>query len=238
MRTTFLFLAICASLVAQPVFPNVFPPDEYAARRARVMEKIGDAAAIVLGTTEPPGEMPLRQNNQFHYLCGVVEPRAILVLDGRTKKTTLFLNPRNPQRETSMYGPGLYPSEEAARQTGVDGVLPRVPAMPGAGPGGRGPDAASAAPQQRSEFQAMMEGFAAEGRTVYTPFRAEVLGSISAGDPDRLWSANRSDPWDGRPSREEAFRAHLKAVAPASEIKTSIRFSMSSAASKARGRSR
>ncbi len=195
MRGLVFFLLLIAPLAAQPVFTNVFPPDEFAGRRAKVMEKIGDAVAVVLGTTEPPGEMPLRQNSQFHYLCGVVEPRAILVLDGKTRQSTLFLNPRNQQRENSMFGPGLYPGDEAAKAVGVDAVLPR------------------------SDFQKTMEGFAQEGRTFYTPFHAEVLGSISAGDPDRLWSANKSDPWDGRASREEAFRTHLKQIAPHSEIK-------------------
>jgi Xaa-Pro aminopeptidase len=194
MRIALLWIVFSTQLAAQPVFTNVFPPEEYAARRARVMEKIGDAVAVVLGATEPPGEMPLRQNNQFHYLCGVVEPRAILVLDGAAKKTTLFLNPRNAQRENSMYGPGLSPGAEAAQATGIDAVLPR------------------------SEFQATIDSFAARGRTFYTPFRAEVLGSISSGDPDRLWRANHDDAWDGRTSREEAFRAHLKQVAAKSEI--------------------
>ena len=66
--------------------------------------------------------MPLRQNNQFHYLCGIVEPRAILVLDGETKKSTLFLNPRDARREDSMYGPGLSPGPEAVQNTGVETV--------------------------------------------------------------------------------------------------------------------
>jgi Xaa-Pro aminopeptidase len=64
-----------------------------------------------------------------------------------------------------------------------------------------------------------MDAFAKDRRTFYTPFRAEVLGSISAGGPDQMWAANKSDPWDGRTSREEAFRTHLKLVAPESEIK-------------------
>ncbi|HUI55515.1 MAG TPA: aminopeptidase P N-terminal domain-containing protein [Bryobacteraceae bacterium] len=190
-----LLLSLAAPLAAQPVFTNVFPPEEFAARRARVMDKIGDGVAIVLGATEPPGEMPLRQNNQFHYVCGVVEPRAILVIDGKTKQSTLFLNPRNQQRENSMYGPGLYPGDEAVKATGIEAVLPRT------------------------DFKAMVDGFAQEGRTIYTPFRAEVLGSISSGDPDRLWTANKNDPFDGRTSREQAFIAHLKEVAPHSEIK-------------------
>jgi Xaa-Pro aminopeptidase len=195
MRNFGLLVALCGPLAAQPVFPTAFPPQEYAARRAKVMERIGDGVAILLGTTEPPGEMPLRQNSQFHYACGVVEPRAILVIDGKTKKSTLFLNPRNVQRENSMYGPGLYPGQEAVATTEVDAVLPR------------------------SDFGATVDGFAREGRTIYTPFRAEVLGSISSGDPDRLWTANKNDPWDGRTSREQAFLAHLKEAAPKSEIR-------------------
>ena len=38
------------------------------------MEQIGDAVAIMQGTTEHPGEQPLRQSNQFFYITGVVEP--------------------------------------------------------------------------------------------------------------------------------------------------------------------
>ena len=219
MRGAVLLIAVSMPLAAQPVFTNIFPPEEFAARRVKVMEKIGDGVAVVLGTTEPPGERPLRQNNQFEYLCGVVEPRAILVIDGRTKKTTLFLNPRNVQQENSMYGPGLYPGEAAARETGIDQVLPRVASLGGRGRGGRGANAAAENTPRSSEFDSMMEGYAREGRTFYTPFRAEVLGSVSAGGPDQMWNANRRDPWDGRTSREEAFRAHLKEVAPKSEIK-------------------
>src|SRR5580692_2431309 len=151
MKRSWLLLALCGWAAAQPVFTGagIFPPEEFAARRAHVMEKIGDGAAILLGTTEPPGEMPLRQGNQFFYVSGVVEPRAILVIDGKTKHSTLFLNPRNAQREASMYGPGLSPGDEAAKITGMDAVLPR------------------------SDFQAMVDGVTKEGRVIYTPFRAE-----------------------------------------------------------------
>src|SRR6267142_3879964 len=109
-----LILLLTSTLFAQPVFtgPDVFPPDEYAARRARVMEKIGDGVAILQGTTERPGEQPLRQSNQFFYLTGVVEPRAILLIDGKAKRSTLYLQPRSERREKRMFGPGLYPGDE------------------------------------------------------------------------------------------------------------------------------
>jgi len=184
-------------LAAQPVFQgsDIFPPEEFSARRARVMAKIGDAVAILQGTTERPGEQPLRQANQFFYVSGVVEPRAILVMDGSTKRSTLFLNPRNERREKNMFGPGLVPGEDAARTTGIDLAL------------------------ARDDFKALLDGVAKEGRAIYTPFRPEVLGCASASDPAALARATRNDPWDGRESREEAFVAHLKGQSPRSEIK-------------------
>src|SRR5438477_10132922 len=128
-RAVFLFAALALllalPLAAQPVFTGIFPPDEYAARRARAMQQIGDGVAIIQGTTERPGEQPLRQANQFFYISGVVEPRAILVIDGRNRRSTLFLNPRNERREKNMLGPGLFPGEEAAKATGIEAVLPR-----------------------------------------------------------------------------------------------------------------
>jgi Xaa-Pro aminopeptidase len=191
-----VFVALAArSLPSQPVFTDVFPPEEFRARRARVIEQIGDAVAVLQGTTERPGEQPLRQSNQFFYLTGVVEPRAILVLDGRAKRSTLFLNPRVERREKMMFGPGLYPGPEAVEATGIEAVLPR------------------------DQFGAMLAGFAADGRTLYTFFRPEVLGSASSSDTVALAKATKKDPWDGRVSREEAFIEKLKAAAPKSEIK-------------------
>src|SRR5215467_1395294 len=167
LMVPWLWLAL--PLAAQPVFTDVFPPEEYAARRARVMARIGDGVAILQGTTERPGEQPLRQSNQFHYLCGVVEPRAILVIDGRSKRTTLFLQPRNERRENLMFGPGLYPGEEAAKSTGVDAVLPR------------------------EEFASFVGALAKDGRAIYTPYRPEVLGSASASDPAAVARNTKND---------------------------------------------
>src|SRR5215467_7765677 len=160
MKPTLLAL-FAVALFAQPVFNghDIFPPEEFAARRARVMAKIGDGVAIIQATTERPGEQPLRQANQFFYISGVVEPRAILLIDGKTKRSTLFLNPRNERREKNMFGPGLYPGEEAVKITGIEAVLPR------------------------EEFKTALDAIAKEGRKIYTPHRPEVLGCASSSDP-------------------------------------------------------
>jgi Xaa-Pro aminopeptidase len=203
MRSHLLFLA-CGLLAiafavpsAQPVFTGaeIFPPEEFAARRARVMDQIGDAVAILQGTAERPGEQPFRQSNQFFYLTGVAEPRAIVTIDGRTKRTTLFLQPFSDRREQLMFGPGLHPGEDAARATGIDAV------------------------RARDEFSTAVAALAGDRRTIYTPFRPEVLGEASSGDSSALARATRQDPWDGRASREEAFIAKLKAAAPRADIK-------------------
>ena len=184
-------LAACSW--GQPVFTDVFPSSEFAARRARVMERIGDGVVILQGTTERPGEQPLRQGDQFFYLCGAVEPRAILVIDGKNRRSALFLNPLDERRAKLMFGPGLYPGPDAERLTRIESVLPR------------------------DQLKDVLAAFA--GRTLYTPFRPEVLGSASAGDVSALARATKDDPWDGRPSREEAFIARLKLAVPNAEIR-------------------
>jgi Xaa-Pro aminopeptidase len=192
-----LVLALGSWLTAQPVFTGdeIFPPDEFAARRARVVDRISDAVAILQGATERPGEQPFRQNNQFFYLTGVAEPRAMLLIDGRTKQTTIFVKAYDERREQRMFGPALHPGSDAARATGADAVL------------------------ARDEFPAVVATLAGSGRTVYTPFRPEVLGEASSSDAVALARTTEQDPWDGRPSREQAFIGKLKSASPRSAIK-------------------
>jgi Xaa-Pro aminopeptidase len=180
--------------IHQGSFTEVFPPEEFAARRAQVMDEIGDAVAILQGTIERPGEQPFRQNNQFFYLTGVEVPRAIVALDGRSRSATLYLPPRNERRERSQ-GPEIYVGPEAVELTGLDAVV------------------------ARDDFAAVVDGFASDGRVFYTPHRPEVLGNASAGDVRRQARATSDDPWDGRPAREEVFIAKLRAAAPDSEIR-------------------
>jgi Xaa-Pro aminopeptidase len=180
--------------IHQGPFTEDFPRDEFAARRAGVMERIGDAVAILQGTTERPGEQPFRQNNQFYYVSGVEVPRALLVIDGRSRRSTLYLPPRNAGRERAQ-GPEIFAGGEAATETGIDVVA------------------------LRDEFAKAVEAFGQDSRVIYTPQRPEVLGNASAGDVRSLAAATRNDPWDGRPGRETVFLEKLKAAAPKSEIR-------------------
>ena len=194
LLTIAMSFCTASSGVAQPIIGRVFSATEFAARRTAVMKSIGDGVAILQGTTERPGEQPLRQNNQFYYLTGVIEPRAILVIDGRNKRSTLFLSPTNDRREQSMFGPSLTPGDSAQNDTGIESVV------------------------ARDQFRAALTEIGHDGRTIFTPFHEEVLGSASSGDPIALARATKNDPWDGRDSREEAFRGKINAIAPTSKI--------------------
>jgi Xaa-Pro aminopeptidase len=191
LLVTLLLLVPAAS--AQPLFTDSLPKQEFADRRARLMEKIGDGVAIIQGTTETGNAKKFRQNNQFYYLTGVEVPRAILLLDGRTKKASLFLAPRNESRERSE-GPILTPGPEAVQLTGIDAVEPR------------------------DAFDAALKSAGAAARKAWLPFRPEVLGGASVENPRERWNASAKDPWDGGQPRETLFIEKVKAAAPALDV--------------------
>ena len=187
-------LALVVALVVttqaqQPWFTDVLPAEEFAARRARVIEQIGDGIAILQGAVERPAESPFRQNNQFFYLTGVEVPRSILIIDGRAKKSALYLP--DTSRWSRAWGRVLEAGDEASRITGIEAVL------------------------KREEAEAAIAAAGAADRVIYTPHRPEVLGSGSAGDATAWQRATTADPWDGRPSREQTFIEKVKAAGAA-----------------------
>jgi Xaa-Pro aminopeptidase len=187
-----IVLTLATSAFAQPpLFTDSLPAAEFAARRARVMEQIGDAAAVIQGTAELATYLKFRQNNQFFYLSGVEVPRAILVIDGRAKTSTLFLNPRDERAERSE-GPVLSPGPDAEKLTGITRVLPR------------------------NEFATVLAELAGEGRTLYMTNRPEALGAATPGYSLAHASRSLEDPWDGQQSREATFIARVKEKAPKS----------------------
>ena len=109
-------LAIATALAQPPLFTDSLPREEFAERRARLMERIGDGIAVVQGATEDAAYVKFRQNNQFFYLTGVESPRAIVLIDGRSRSVTLYLMPKNARAEQAE-GPLLAPGEEAVRLT-------------------------------------------------------------------------------------------------------------------------
>lgn len=106
-----------------PVLPPAVPPEEFAARRRRILAKIGDGVLIVgsgrVVRYSAAVEHRFRPESDFHYLTGFPEPDAVLVLrNGVPEPATLFVPPKNREEELRTghrYGP-----EGAVASFGLD----------------------------------------------------------------------------------------------------------------------
>lgn len=192
-------LAPAALLRGQGVAPfqTDFPVEEFAARRAKVFDAIGpQALALLQGAPGVDGFKVFRQSNEFYYLTGLESPHAYLVLDGRTRRTILYLSHRNEALERSTGT--MWSAEDHAevkRLTGVDEVAP-VELL------------------SRQTFNTMLR----EPRPVlYVPF-SPAEGEAQSRDEILGHQAGvAGDPWDGRPSREAHFLGVIADRYPALE---------------------
>lgn len=163
-------------------FRTDFPPEEFAARRTKVYDAIGTSAiAVVQGAASPAGYTRFRQSNEFYYLCGIEVPHAYLLLDGYSKRATLFVPHRNEARE---HGEGKLLSAEDADEikklSGIDEV------------------AGSDLLVERLARYAR-GGFI---RTLATPFSPAEGTAMSRDLAVRVIGDYAADPFDGRASRE------------------------------------
>jgi hypothetical protein len=109
-----LLLVLPLPLAGQETFDKA----EFAARRARLMERIPDGIAVVLAATEHPYPVRFRQSPDFYYLTGLEEPGAVLVLNGITKNATVFALKR-PQYGFASYPPQLRDVENPQERYGI-----------------------------------------------------------------------------------------------------------------------
>jgi Xaa-Pro aminopeptidase len=198
-RIAALVAALLGASAAAPAqhYQSDFPPEEFRARWTKVFERIGgEALAVVQGAPLTNGFQLPRQSNSFYYLSGVETPHSYLRLDGRTRRVTLYLPPRNERLERSE-GKVLSAAdaELAKRLIGVDEVL-STEGMDARWPFGDGPPAAIYA-----------ESVPAEG---YAQSRHE----LQAAD-----AAIASDLWDGRLPRESRFLELLRVRHPRASIR-------------------
>jgi Xaa-Pro aminopeptidase len=196
-----LLLLAPATLSAQegiPFFTTDFPPEEFAARRARVYDEIGSGKiALVQGASSPPGYTRFRQSNEFYYLCGVESPHAYLLLDGTQRVASLYLPHRNEGRER-VEGKVL-----SAEDAELIKKLAGVEAVYGS--------------ELLAEHLARYAR-AAQVPTLLTPFSpAEGLATSRDGAVRAVADA-ASDPWDGSPAREGRFSASLRTRFPQFDV--------------------
>ena len=201
MRRTCSLAIAMAIAVATParaqLYQSDFPPDEFRARWQKVFEGIGqDAVAVVQGVPLTSGFVVPRQANSFYYLCGIETPGAYLLLDGRTRRVTLYLPPRNERLERSE---GKVLSAEDAdavtSMVGVDEVRPTT-AMTGDWPVG-----------------------ATRAGAIYAEFAPAEGWAESRYELEAAAAAVAADYWDARLPRHVQFVQLLRARHPRVEVR-------------------
>ena len=174
------------------LYQRDFPPEAFAARRAKLFDAIGPGASAVLQGAGPTRGFGLfRQTNQFYYCCGIEVPQAYLLLDGSARRTTLYLPHREEGRENEGAALAAEDADLIERLAGLDGV-----------------------------FGVERLSRDLEGVTVlYTPHRP---GEGALASRDNLTHADKAvaaDPWGARATREERFIDLLKKRHPQIEVR-------------------
>ncbi len=181
-------------------FQKDFPIDEFAARRAKVFDAIGNGAiALIQGARGIAGFSLFRQSNDFYYLCGVESAHAYLLLNGKSKKSSLYLPHRDAGTEN---GEGKVLSAEdtdlVKQLTGVDQV-------------------------KGLEYLSMdligADLLRPPALSLYTPLSPAETGTDSRDELLAGQALNASDPWDGQPSREATFVRLIKEQFPQFEVR-------------------
>jgi Xaa-Pro aminopeptidase len=190
----FSLIGIGIWLIGSSVFAAVFTPQEYAARRARLMEKIPDGAAIILGAKPCVDYNEYYQNNDFMYFTGVEVPDAVLIVDGVRKESILFYT--LSERDARNHGISLEYVQKPREVTGIEKIYPR------------------------ENFSGYLNSLADGSSVLYTPFKPEEL--MRECSPEKLRTLQRNmvfDDWDGRTTRELQFVKLIRERFPQVEVR-------------------
>jgi Xaa-Pro aminopeptidase len=183
MRKTCILFLISFSVLLSQNYQVDFPPEEFKKRWEGVFDQIGDdAVAIVQGFALSNGFIMPRQTNAFYYLSGIETPHAYILLDGRDKKVTLYMPPRNVRLERS----------EGRILNANDGKLIKKLV---------GVDAVRSTDEMRENFPPDLK----QGNTIYTMFTPAEGQGQSRYELEVANASIAADAWDGRISREGRF---------------------------------
>jgi Xaa-Pro aminopeptidase len=181
-------------LVGSSLLAGQFTRDEYATRRGRLMEKIPDGIAIILGAKARVDYNEYYQNNDFMYFTGVEVPDAILIIDGVRKESILFYT--ISERGARNVGIDLEYVRNPCEVTGVERFLPC------------------------EQFSSYLSRLADGSCVFYTSFKPEELMRECSREKLRtLQQTMVFDDWDGRPTRELQFVKLIDERFPQAEVR-------------------
>ena len=197
MRKNFLFSFIVLLLVfgVHASFAiSDFPKSEYAARRSRMMKKIPDGVAIILGATSTFSDRQFFQNNDFFYFCGIEVPNAVLIIDGIRKESTILFS--LTEHEARGEGLPLDLVQNPKEMTGVERIYPIDRLTPS------------------------LSSLTSHTEIFYTMFKPEELMRENSNEKFRAFQNTITmNLWDGRLTRELQFVKKLQEKFPQVAVK-------------------
>ena len=173
---------------------------DFQERRSQIFEAIGNnSIALIQGAASIAGFKVFRQTNTFYYLCGLESEHAYLLLNGKTKTSTIYLPNRDKARESSQ---GKILSAEDAdlikKLTGVERVR---------GYGSLANDLVGTGLINRG------------APYLYTPLSPAEIGNDSRDEILHGQARAASDPWDSQSTREARFKKLIIERFPQFEIR-------------------
>lgn len=185
------------ALLAEPTFAaDTFNKAEYAARRVRLMESIGDGAAVFLGAQTPSSDVAFRQDHDFFYMSGVEIPDAILVVDGQRKESVLFFTMSESAADGLTIPVALV--RDPVAYTGIQRALPM------------------------DQFNGYIAGIARRPQPLYTMFMPEEIGPENSREKfNEQQKSMTLNLWDGRLTRELQFVKQLRERFPQLDVRDS-----------------
>ena len=173
---------------------------DFQERRSQIFEVIGNnSIALIQGAASIAGFKVFRQTNTFYYLCGLEAEHAYLLLNGKTKTSTIYLPNRDKARESSQ---GKILSAEdvdlVKKLTGVERVR---------GYGSLANDLVGTGLINRG------------APYLYTPLSPAETGNDSRDEILHGQARAASDPWDSQSTREARFKKLIMERFPQFEIR-------------------
>jgi len=195
LKVKLLFIAVLlfGTVSAQNMWKH-FTPEDFALRREKVMQQIGDGIAILQGAELPEAFVKFRQDNNFYYLTGVEMPGAVLILDGKNKSAMLFVPDKIPGdvKEEAVIKPG----NEAAKLYKINRVL------------------------SKSQLTTFLQFLESENRPFYLVSSPEEIAEMSRDRSMNTKTIRLNDPLDGRISKEVNFYKKVHEYFPSVVIKS------------------
>ena len=194
-----ILAVIVVSAQEKHYYQTDFSKEEFQARRETIFEQIGnESIAIIQGARGVDDFNVFRQTNTFYYLSGLEIPHAYLLLDGRSKMTTLYLPHRDEARENNEGK--ILSAEDEELIKGITGIE-RV------------------RPVEFLSLDLVGGQLRPPAPVLYTPLSPAENGTDSRDELLRGQARANGDPFDGRASREAYFRRLLNSRVPQYEIR-------------------